>query len=67
MFGYPLDNAEKLDQVISSSSKDGSPKIELQQLRNGPAIFYGCFDILHNDLYDTFINPSGWGKVCFLS
>lgn len=35
-----------------------------EYLINGPVIFEGTFDINEIDLYDTYIDPSGWGKVC---
>lgn len=34
-----------------------------EYLVNGPVIFEGTFDINEVDLYDTYIDPSGWGKV----
>lgn len=32
-------------------------------LHNGPMIFEGEFDIKQDEILDTYINPSGWGKV----
>lgn len=37
-----------------------------EYLINGPVIFEGIFDINEVDIYDTFIDPSGWGKVEYI-
>lgn len=62
MFGFPLDDGSKLRNY--SSSKFLKNNISL---RNGPALFYGEFSIFHEPQYDTYINPTGWGKVITLT
>lgn len=54
VIGYPLENV-KLNTSISFSEK-GS-------LVNGPTLYEGSFVITDETLLDTFVDPTGWGKV----
>lgn len=62
--GYPLTNyrhfVELLDSIEPSTenivSKNG-------KLLRGPVIFYVDFNIKSGIIYDTYLDPTGWGKV----
>lgn len=32
-------------------------------LKTGPTIFHGDFQINTDQIYDTYFDPAGWGKV----
>ena len=66
--GFPFDNATQLDELIATVDRDsdtnGVKGRTFENLRSGPMIFSGTFDIDQDVIADTFINPSKWGKVC---
>lgn len=63
--GFPFESfSMNLDELLVRIEED--PHVlshTTEYLVNGPVIFQGTFDINEVDLYDTFIDPSGWGKV----
>lgn len=66
--GFPLEDGFQLENMISSNiyrSAKEEPIISAnsQYLQNGPAIFHANFNILSDEIHDTYIDPSGWGKV----
>lgn len=70
--GFPFDNATNVDELIAlvSQESDTSNSIKgrtFENLRSGPMIFHGTFDIDQNEIADMFINPIKWGKVVVLN
>lgn len=63
--GFPFENATQIDELIANSNQDSETNSvkgrTFENLRSGPMIFHGTFDV--DEIADTFINPSKWGKV----
>lgn len=66
--GYPLTNYGHFMELLDST-KPSIDKIILQngKLLGGPAIFHVDFNIKSKTIYDTYLDPSGWGKVQYLN
>lgn len=67
--GYPLTNYGHLKEFIASTDAlDTSVVSKSGRLLNGPVVFHAEFRISDDQIYDTYLNPSGgWGKVIFLN
>lgn len=63
--GFSFENERKLTEYIASVKEESSKAASqpTENLINGPIIFHGSFDINETDIVDTYIDPSGWGKV----
>lgn len=68
--GYPLNDYNQIEKVINAAyvskqaaRKDISSMLD-SQLSKGPTIFHASFNI-STPLADTYLNPTGWEKVCF--
>lgn len=66
--GFPLSDARPIESLIRESHGSTSymlhiAKFESNILYNGPVIYHATFNIEQNEIYDTYINPIGWGKV----
>lgn len=65
--GFPFENATKLDELIAFVDQEcdtnGSQGRSSDELRSGPMIFHGTFDISQDKIVDMYINPTEWGKV----
>lgn len=61
--GFPLENYEHIEEMLLNAET-----IELNErglLLEGPAVMHACFDIpTDQDILDTYLDPTGWGKVC---
>ncbi|XP_055523433.1 beta-galactosidase-like isoform X1 [Wyeomyia smithii] len=73
MTGIPLDDIGRLSKFIHNKLQENDlhPMKQLRlprgfPIQRGPTLFYGTFDL--NELCDTYLNPSGWGKgVAFVN
>lgn len=66
--GFPFESfIENLDELLVRVEQDPYVSRTSEYLINGPVIFAGTFDINEVNLYDTYIDPSGWGKVKYIS
>lgn len=70
--GFPLEDGIQVENMIRSSiyrdvREEPIISANSQYLQNGPAIFYANFNILSNEIHDTYIDPTGWGKVSLIS
>lgn len=72
--GFPLDDVSQIEDLIAETFENdiherSSRLIDFSSdiLTGGPKIFHATFDIDTQEIYDTYINPKGWGKVCCLS
>lgn len=63
--GFSFENESKLNELLSQSEQDPdvSENRNNQILYKGPVIFVAEFDINHDEIRDTYIDSSGWGKV----
>lgn len=62
MTGYPLTNYSHMEQFIADpeTTTDVSSK---GVLLNGPTVWHATFTIpIGQSLYDTYLDPTGWGK-----
>jgi beta-galactosidase len=66
MTGYPLDNYEKISDLITTLKKKyGNSQRSVSNksyLRSGATIFHGEFTLNSSDIGDTYVDPSNWGK-----
>lgn len=63
MTGFELENVDKLNNLIYDICTDTITINKNGVLNEGPVIFYAEFDITAADIYDTYLDPTGWGKV----
>lgn len=68
MTSFPFDNITQIDQLISNvnqqpESTNAVNGLNSGHLWSGPIIFHGTFDIDQDEIVDTYINPTEWGKV----
>lgn len=65
--GFPFENATQIDELIAYVDRDsetnGVKGRTFENLRSGPMIFHGTFDIDQDEIADMFVNPIKWGKV----
>lgn len=68
--GYPLDNYTNIEELLvvpsdgESIISDAVPIDRFGHLLEGPHIFHGVFDLDDGrDIFDTYLDPRGWGKV----
>lgn len=67
MTGYPFEDYTKVREIIEENvMKDKKIVHHKNLLKPGPTIFHGEFNISAEHIYDTYLNPSGWGKVKML-
>lgn len=71
--GFPLENIDEIEELIIENianeineNSERSFALNSEILTNGPTIYHSTFDINVPELYDTYINPKGWGKVRLL-
>lgn len=68
---FPFENETRLNQLMNALPLVQQEQSVLNRIENrmsanfttDPIIFRGSFDINEIDIYDTFIDPRGWGKV----
>lgn len=67
--GFPFDSVDSnLNASLVHNEQDAAllnktMNRPTDSLINGPVIFETTFDLNEIELYDTYIDPSGWGKV----
>lgn len=67
--GFPLSDAQQIEDLIHESDRSNNhtnhrTKFDSDILTDGPVIYHGVFNIDEdNQIYDTYLNPFGWGKV----
>lgn len=59
--GYPLEDIEEFTEAAVEENAD-IPIHARGLLTEGPVFFYGTLDIGENETYDTYLDPTGWGK-----
>lgn len=63
MTGLPLTNYDHIANFLKNSSSETVYISPNGMLSKGPVIFHAEFDITNDELYDTYLDTSGWGKV----
>jgi hypothetical protein len=67
MTGFPFDSYSQIEKLIELYE---TGKLVLQKpgnfLKGGPTIFLEIFNLTTDQIHDTFLDPTGWGKVSFL-
>lgn len=68
--GFPLDDVNQIQGLINESSGNEinenaarMTKFTSNIMQNGPIIFHASFDIEKDEIHDTYVNTTGWGKV----
>lgn len=62
MTGYPLTKfSDIVDFILNANEKVSISKNGI--LLEGPAVFSTNFNIDADPILDTYLDPSGWGKV----
>lgn len=65
--GFPLEDYSLLESVISkASSKYASHSFRASSrsfVKTGPTIFHAEFNLKEDQIADTYLDPTGWGKV----
>lgn len=71
--GFPLDDVSEIEDIVAQTigndiHEHSGRLVDFTSdiLNGGPKIFHASFDIDSPAIYDTYINPAGWGKVCLL-
>ena len=63
MTGYPLDDYDRVQEVVDflyPVQKDRA--ISKLTTKSGFVMFYAEFNIDQSPIYDTYMDPTGWGK-----
>lgn len=70
MTKFPLENVTAIQSMINQYLQQPftSTSHGRSFLRTGPTFFHGTFSLTSDQLHDTYLNPTGWGKgVAFLN
>ncbi len=62
MHGYPLTNPDHISDFLQDTTPESAHVSSNGMLSNGPILFHAEFDITASDIYDTYLDVSGWGK-----
>lgn len=61
MTGFPFDNYTKIEKLI----KFYKARPKYISVENEPVLLHGEFFIENGKVFDTYLDTSEWGKVCF--
>lgn len=65
MTGYPFESYGHIISLLSKIDNALNQKTNAEYLCGGPTVFHATFRIFSGtEIWDTYLNPSGWGKVC---
>ncbi|XP_055378548.1 beta-galactosidase [Condylostylus longicornis] len=65
MTKYPLDGVEEIESIIEkqkNNNEEHLPQIKDKIPRKGPVVFYGELNIAEDNIGDTYLDTTGWGK-----
>ncbi|XP_063704009.1 beta-galactosidase [Culicoides brevitarsis] len=64
MTKFPLDNPADILKMVETYMQQPFPSTSHGRsfVRTGPTFFYGTFNLTKQQLHDTYLNPTGWGK-----
>lgn len=63
MTGYPLTNYDHISDLLKDPTRDTVHISKNGMFSEGPIIFHAEFDITNDEIYDTYLDMSGWAKV----
>lgn len=63
MTGFELENVDNLNNLIYDVGVERVTINKNGVLNEGPVIFYAEFAITATEIHDTYLDPTGWGKV----
>lgn len=68
---FPFENQTQLNELRQHTERDPDVLKKIKdrstdRLLYGPVIFEGTFDLNTGEIFDTWIDPRGWGKVEYL-
>lgn len=63
MTGFELENVDNLNNLLYDVGTEVVTINKNGVLNEGPVLFNAKFDITAAELYDTYLDPTGWGKV----
>lgn len=65
--GFPLSDIHQIEDLIRESDGNDLSNDHTNRKSDisngGPIIYHATFNIDQTPIYDTYINPMGWGKV----
>lgn len=59
--GFPFDDYSQIRKLIKETNFRRAEKTF--SIDNGPVLLYAEFNLNENDIFDTYLDPRGWGKV----
>lgn len=60
MTGFPFEDYTKIQEIIDENVTIDHSNVNMKL---GPVLFHGEFNISEERIFDTYLNPNGWGKV----
>lgn len=63
MTGFPLTNYDHIDSFIKDTNVESVYISTNGMLTEGPIIFHAEFQVTTDEIFDTYLDVSGWGKV----
>lgn len=63
MTGFPLTNCAHIDSFIKDANVENVYISKNGMLSEGPVIFQAEFQVTADEIFDTYLDVSGWGKV----
>lgn len=63
MTGFPLTNYDHIDSFIKDANVESVHISTNGMLTEGPIIFNAEFQVTADEIFDTYLDVSGWGKV----
>lgn len=63
MTGFPLTNYAHIDSFIKDTTVEDVRISTNGMFTEGPIIFQAEFQVTVDEIYDTYLDVSGWGKV----
>lgn len=70
MTKFPLENVSDMQKMIETYLQQPFPSTTHGRsfVRTGPTFFHGEFNLTRDDVKDTYLNPTGWGKgIAFIN
>lgn len=63
MTGFPLTNYAHIGDFLKDSNVESVHISTNGMLTEGPVIFHAEFQVTADEIFDTYLDVSGWGKV----
>jgi len=62
MTGFPLTNYSHIESFLRDSNVESVFISKNGMLTEGPIVFHAEFEVITDEIYDTYLDVSGWGK-----